>query len=47
MYAGIVDTKGFYNAAGWGPVIVANIPSLIWVFTVSIGMIHKSLKEAL
>ncbi len=47
MYSGLVDTKGFYNPAGWGPVIIANIPPLIWVFVVSIGMIRKSFKEDL
>ncbi len=47
MYSDIVDTNGFYNAAGWGPVIVADIPPLIWVFAVSIGMINKSLKDKL
>ncbi len=47
MYTDIVDTKGFYNAAGWGPVIVANIPPLIWIFAVSIGMIRKSKKGKL
>ena len=44
MFANVVDTKGFYNVAGWGPVIVANIPPLIWIFAVSICMIRKSIK---
>jgi hypothetical protein len=41
MYGGAADTYGFYNVAGWGPTIVANIPPLIWVFAVSIKMIQK------
>ncbi len=45
MYANVVDTNKFYNAAGWGPVIVANIPPLIWIFAVSIEMIRKSIKD--
>lgn len=44
MYADKVDTYGFYNVAGWGPAIVANIPPLIWIFAVSIKMIQKSNK---
>jgi hypothetical protein len=42
MYGAAVDTNGFYNAAGWGPIIIANVPSLIWFFAVSIAMIKKS-----
>ena len=41
MYGGKTDTYGFYNVAGWGPTIVANIPPLIWIFAVSIKMIQK------
>jgi hypothetical protein len=40
MYAGVVDTNGFYNVAGWGPTIVANVPPLIWFFITSISMIR-------
>lgn len=45
MYANVVDAHGFYNAAGWGPTIVANIPPLIWFFAASIAMIQKSYEE--
>jgi hypothetical protein len=47
MYCNRIDNNGFYNAAGWGPVIVANIPPLIWIFAVSIGLILKSKKDKL
>jgi hypothetical protein len=42
MYANKVSTAGFYNALGWGPTIVANIPPLIWFMGAGIGMIQKS-----
>jgi hypothetical protein len=42
MYGGEADTYGFYNVAGWGPTIVANVPPLIWIFAVSIKMIQTS-----
>ena len=38
MYGDSIDTKGFYNAAGWGPTIVANIPPLIWFIGASLAM---------
>ena len=41
MYANVVDPNGFYNVAGWGPAIVANVPPLIWLLTASIFMIRK------
>lgn len=41
MYGEVVDGSGFYNAAGWGPAIVANVPPLIWFFAASIAMIRK------
>lgn len=41
MYGKVVDGSGFYNAAGWGPAIVANVPPLIWFFAASIAMIRK------
>lgn len=41
MYVGAVDTNGFYNVAGWGPAIVANVLPLIWFFIASISMIRK------
>lgn len=45
MYGSAVDTNGFYNAAGWGPIIIANVPGLIWFFAASIAMIRKSIKN--
>jgi hypothetical protein len=42
MFGGQADTYGFYNVAGWGPTIVANIPPLIWIFAVSVKMIQMS-----
>ncbi|MFQ6009051.1 MAG: hypothetical protein ACE5K8_08890 [Candidatus Zixiibacteriota bacterium] len=41
MYATVVDSSQFYNAAGWGPAIVANVPPLIWFLAASIAMIRK------
>ena len=41
MYAPVVDSSQFYNAAGWGPAIVANVPPLIWFLAASIAMIRK------
>jgi len=41
MYANVVDPNGFYNVAGWGPAIAANVPPLIWLLTASIFMIRK------
>jgi hypothetical protein len=42
MYFGPVDPKGFYNAGGWGPAIIANFPPLIWFLVTGIVMIRKS-----
>ena len=41
MYGSVVDGERFYNAAGWGPSIIANVPPLIWFFAASIAMIRK------
>ncbi|MCL5026227.1 MAG: hypothetical protein M1531_07005 [Chloroflexi bacterium] len=41
MYAESVDHTGFYNAAGWGPSIIANVPPLIWFVIASVSMIRK------
>jgi hypothetical protein len=41
MYAGPVDTVGFYDAGGWGPAIIANFPPLIWFLVVSVRMLHR------
>lgn len=39
MYGTTVDTRGFYNAAGWGPTIVANVPPLIWFIGAGFAML--------
>ncbi len=44
VYAGRADNYGFYNVAGWGPTIVTNILSLVWILAASITMIRKSNK---
>lgn len=41
MYANTVDHQGFYNVAGWGPALIANVPPLIWFLVTSIAMIRK------
>lgn len=38
MYAPVVDHTAFYNAAGWGPAIVANVPPLAWFVAASVSM---------
>jgi hypothetical protein len=43
MYAEVVDHNAFYNVAGWGPTIVANVPPLIWFIVASVSMIRKRL----
>lgn len=42
MYFGPANTKGFYNAGGWGAAIIANFPPLIWFLVAGIVMIRKS-----
>jgi hypothetical protein len=41
MYGGPVDTAGFYNAGGWGPVIIANFPPLLWFLVAGILLFGK------
>ena len=41
MYVEVIDPSGFYNVAGWGPALVANVPPLIWFLIASISMIRK------
>jgi hypothetical protein len=41
MYGGPVDPRGFYNAGGWGPAIMANFPPAIWFVVASISMLRK------
>ena len=37
IYGGPADPTGIYNAAGWGPAMIANFPPLLWFSAV--GMI--------
>jgi hypothetical protein len=41
MYGGPVDISGFYNAGGWGPIIIANFPPAIWFVVASVSMLRK------
>jgi hypothetical protein len=41
MYGGPVTFQGFYNAGGWGPMIIANFPPAIWFVVASISMLRK------
>jgi hypothetical protein len=41
MYGGPIDATGFYNAGGWGPVIIANLPLGLWFLAVSILLLRK------
>ncbi|HMD90791.1 MAG TPA: hypothetical protein VKF38_16670 [Anaerolineaceae bacterium] len=41
MYGGPVNYAGFYNAGGWGPVITANFPPVIWFLSASLLMLRK------
>jgi hypothetical protein len=41
IYGGPIDFTGFYNAGGWGPVIIANLAPAIWFLIASIVMIRK------
>jgi hypothetical protein len=40
MYGGALNTRAFYNAAGWGPVVVANFPCAIWFLTVGVCLLQ-------
>lgn len=41
IYGGPVRVSGFYNAGGWGPVVVANFPPAIWFVIAGIAMVRK------
>lgn len=41
IFVDSMDHNKFYNPAGWGPMIVANIPPLFWFLFTSILMIRK------
>jgi hypothetical protein len=40
MYGGPVDYRQFYNAGGWGPVVIANFPPAIWFLAVGIILLR-------
>ena len=41
MYGGPANFSGFYNPAGWGPIVIANFPPLIWFLVVGVWMIRR------
>jgi hypothetical protein len=46
MFNGPIDGKGFYNAGGWGPAIIANFPPLIWFLVVGVVLIRSARADA-
>lgn len=40
MYGGAINYSGFYNAGGWGSVVVANLPPLLWFLAVGIILVR-------
>ncbi|MDI3211947.1 hypothetical protein [Arthrobacter sp. AL12] len=42
MYGGPLDPAGFYDAAGWGRVVVANLPPAIWVMLAAVLLLRRS-----
>ena len=41
MYGGTLDPTRFYNALGWGPIIVGTFPVILWILVAGICMIRK------
>jgi hypothetical protein len=41
MYGGTLDPTRFYNAMGWGPIIVGTFPVILWILVAGILMIRK------
>ena len=41
MYGGPLDPAGFYNAAGWGPVVAANLLPAVWVVLASVFLLRR------
>jgi hypothetical protein len=41
MYGGPVSFSGFYNAGGWGPVVIANFPPTVWFVAASVSMLRR------
>ncbi len=42
MYGGPIDFHGFYNAGGWGPMLMANFPPAVWFIAASIAMLRNA-----
>lgn len=40
MYVAAMHSSGFYNPAGWGPAIVADVPPLLWFASASIALLR-------
>jgi hypothetical protein len=40
-YGGPLDPAGFYNAAGWGPVIIANLPPTLWAVIAAVLLLVR------
>lgn len=41
MFVNVVDHAEPYNAAGWVPMIVANVPPLIWFLIASVALLRR------
>lgn len=41
MYVGPADPTGFYNAAGWGAALIANLPPLLWFLAVGVILVRR------
>ncbi len=41
IFGGPVDSTGFYNAGGWGPIVIANFPPAIWFVIASLALLRK------
>jgi hypothetical protein len=41
VYGGAVDVRGFYNAGGWGPVVIANFPPAVWIVVAAVVLLQR------
>jgi hypothetical protein len=41
MFAEALTPTGFYNPLGWAPVLVANVPPLVWFLGTSLAMLRS------
>ena len=46
MFSDAVDPAGVYNAGGWGPAVVANVPPLLWFLVVGVRLLRSSGERA-